>query len=97
VSGLSAALPGRFAASVIDQNAPHHAGRHGAEMRAPLPIGSLLVDKAEKGLIHESRRLQRMVSGFGPHLGRGDRLQLVIYAGKERFDRRLISATSFFQ
>jgi hypothetical protein len=43
---------------VVDEDAPHHLGRHSEEVRAILPIGVSLIDESEVRLVDQGRRLQ---------------------------------------
>ena len=60
-AGPSAGALGHLAAPrVVHEDAPHHLGRHGEELRAILPVGVSLVDQAEVRLVDQGGRLQEV-------------------------------------
>ena len=78
-------LPG---AGVIDQDAAHQLGRHREEVRTVLPHGAPLIDETEIGLVHEGRRLQRVVRALAPKAQGGAPPQLAVDGGHQFVARR---------
>ena len=62
----------------IDEDAPHHHGRHREELRAVLPDGAILIDQAKVDLVHEGCRLQRLTGALAPKERRRSPSQLVV-------------------
>jgi hypothetical protein len=73
----AAFVPG-LAAGMIYQDTPHRVSRDRKEMSTALPLYSCLVDKPEVSLMHEFRRLQRVVSPFAPEVARRQVPQLAV-------------------
>ena len=63
---------------VFDQNPPHHAGRHGEEVRAIGPLDLLNVHQPEKRLVHQGGGLKDVILPLPGHLSSGQSAQLVI-------------------
>ena len=74
---ISTAL-GRIAgASVIDEDAPHRLG-HGAEEMRAIAEWDVGAGEPEKGLVDESRRLERVTLPLAAHVPARDRVQLTV-------------------
>jgi hypothetical protein len=63
---LARSLGHPMRAGAIDQQAPHHLGRHPEELPPVLPHHPALIHEPYVGLVHERRRLQRVPSAFAP-------------------------------
>src|SRR6266852_1814661 len=53
---------------VIDQNLAHRPRRHSKEMCAVLKVWAALVSQAQISLVHQRRRLQRVVRVLSAHM-----------------------------
>lgn len=71
-------LRGPVRASVIDQDAAHHRGRHTKELCTVAPRDPSLVDEAEIGLVNECRRLQGVAGSLAAEVGGRAAAQLVV-------------------
>jgi hypothetical protein len=76
----SAALIGLSRAGVIDQNTPHHPRRDRKKVRAVSERDSIVLDKANVGLVHQGRGLKRVVGPLATQL-----------RGRESFERSVDS------
>jgi hypothetical protein len=64
----AAAAPGQALSRLVDQDAPHHPGRHRKKMRTVLPLHLPQVDQSKVGFIHEGRRLQYVTAALARHV-----------------------------
>src|SRR5262249_45782091 len=74
-----AALQGFLLDGVINQDAPHHLGRHSEEMRAVLPTRVLPVNQPQVGFLYEGSGLQNVIRAFLRHVTLGQSSQLGLY------------------
>ena len=92
--------PPRLAAPrcrAIQENAPHGLGRHGEEMRLPLPIHALLIDQLEVGLVHQRGGLDGVPRRFAAKELFGQAPQSLIDGIKQPIHRRAITGLQVVQ
>ena len=65
-------------ACMVDQDAPHHLGRHREEMGAILPFHALVVHQPHVGFIHQGGGLQGVPRAFALHVVVSQAAKLVI-------------------
>ena len=74
-------------ARTIDEDAPHHLGRHREELRAVLPDGAILIDQTKVDLVHERRRLQRLTRALAPKERRRSPSELIVHSRDQLIPR----------
>ena len=62
--GVRGTLHGVSAPRMVHEDSAHHFGGDGQEVRAVLPIDSILVDQPQVGFVNERGRLQGVVAPF---------------------------------
>jgi len=72
------ALRRLVAPRMIDQDAPHHLGRHAIELQAILPRDAPLPDEAEIRFVDECGGLKRVILAFLPQVAGGLSPQLAV-------------------
>jgi len=65
-------------AGELHQDSPHHLRRDGEEVRAIPPFDSIDVDQPQVRLVHQRRRLQRMIRPLPAHVVPGETVELLI-------------------
>src|SRR5262249_49785395 len=63
-------------ARVVDQDMPHHLAGDGKEMRSIPPNNTRTGEQPDKCLLHQGRRLHRMVLMLAPEMPPGETVQL---------------------
>jgi hypothetical protein len=77
---------------VIDEHAPHQAGRNPKKVRAILPSDTPGVRQSEKRLIHQRRDLQGVAAPLAGHVPSGQAAQLRLDERRELLERAIIAA-----
>ena len=75
---VTTALLGALLPRVVNENAAHHPGRDGKEVRTVLPLYAVLVDELQIGLVGEGGGLQGVIGTLGLELGSGEAPQLPV-------------------
>jgi hypothetical protein len=70
-------------ARVVHEDAPHHLRGDAEEVGAVLPLHAALVHQAQVGLVHERRRLERVLRGLAAHRPRRAPPQLGVHLGQQ--------------
>ena len=81
-----AARPG-----VIDENAPHQAGRDAKKVRAILPADAPGVGQSKKRLVHQRRGLQRVSAPLAAHVPSSQAAQLRLHERQQPLERAIIA------
>ena len=76
---------------MIDEDAPHHLGRHGEEMGAILPAHAVVSHQAQVGLVHEGGRLERVAASLTLHIAVSQAAEFLINDGRQAVERALVS------
>jgi hypothetical protein len=63
----------------IDEDTPHHLGRHREELRAVLPDRAILIHQTKVDLVHECRRLQRLTCALASKERRRSAPELIVH------------------
>src|ERR1017187_159 len=77
---------------MFHQNAPHQLGRNRKEMRAILPLDTLIIHQAHVGLIYQGRRLEAMAGTLAFHEAACQAVEFAVNDGGQPFERVLVSA-----
>jgi len=78
---------------VVHEDTAHHAGSDAEEVAAILPLDASLVDETQIRLVHQRRRLQRVIGPLAAKMGAGQPAQLVIDEREKLFlDGRVAAA-----
>jgi hypothetical protein len=80
---LTASLAGPALPRPIQQNPPHHGGRHRKEVGPMLPVHIRNVDQPQVRLVYQSRCLQRSAWAFVLHEMPSDSAKLLVDTGRE--------------
>ena len=80
-----------MAACVVNQDAPHHLGRHCEEMRAILPFHALVVHQPHVGFIHQGGGLKGVSRAFAPHVVMSQEAKVVINDRGQALERVLVA------
>jgi hypothetical protein len=78
---------------MIDEHAPHRFGGDGEKLCAVTPVGLSLIDQAKIGLVHETRRLKRVVGSFAAQIALGLAAQFFVDKGDEAIKGGRIAST----
>ncbi len=76
--GFIRPLRRRARPGVVHEDSPHHARRQGEEMGAALPVHRVLADQPDVRLVHEGRRLQRVVAAVSAQMAGSAAAQLAV-------------------
>ena len=76
----------------IDEDAAHHLRRDAEELTAVLPRRAALVDEFQVRLVHERRRLQRVIPPFPAHVGARAPPQISIDERQKLLECSLVAA-----
>jgi hypothetical protein len=76
---------------VIDQHAPHQAGRDAEEVRAILPVDRLGADEAYERLIQQRGGLQRVPAPLAPHVGPRQSAQLRLHERRQPLEGVIVA------
>jgi hypothetical protein len=79
VPGAAAATLRLPSARVVNENASHHPGSDGEEVRPVAPVDAIEVDHAHVRLVRECGRLQGVFAPLAPHVGASETTQLVVH------------------
>ena len=82
-----------MAASVIDQDPPHHLRGDTEKLRAVLPGDLVLTDQPDVRLVDQRGRLECVVATLVPQVGSGSPAKLAIYERQQVFARSRVSLT----
>jgi hypothetical protein len=74
----ASALGPHSAPRVVDENPSHQLRGDGEEVRPVLPLHAALIDELQIRLVHQRRRLERMVGSLARKVPFGQRLQLPV-------------------
>ena len=77
-------------ACMVGEDPPHGARGHGEEVHPILPR-NVRVGHAQKRLVDQGSRLQRVARAFTGHLLRGDSAQFLIDQGRESLQRVIVA------
>ena len=84
-------------ARVVDQDPPHGLRRHAKELRPVEPRHALLSHQADVRLVHERRRLQRVIAALAPQVRSGPFAKLLVDEGDQVLSRLKIAARPLLQ
>ena len=76
---------------VIDEHAPHQAGRDAKKVRAVLPADTPGVGQAKKRLVHERGGLQRVSAPLAAHVASSQAAQLRLDERQQLLERGIIA------
>ena len=80
-----------MAARMINQNAPHHLGRHRKEVCAILPLHALILHQSHVGVIDQSSRLEGVAGALAFHIAMSQAAEFIINDGGQPLQRALVS------
>gem|GEM_PF-5854923 len=78
-------------ARITDKDAAHHLRGHRKEMLAALPVNGIDVHQLEVGLMHEPRRIERVIRTLISHPYVSQSLKLTVEDGNDVFQCLLIA------
>jgi hypothetical protein len=78
---------------VVDENAAHHPRGDAVELRAILPVDAALVDESQIHLVHERRRLQRVIATLAAQVRCRAPVQCVVDEGHQPIARLLVAGS----
>jgi len=87
----TAAFEGRAGAGVIDQDVANDGGSDAEEVGAGLPVGAVLIDQAEVGLVDEGGGLKGGVGLVAAGEAGGDEAEFAIDQGHEAIEGRTVA------
>ena len=76
---------------VIDEHAPHQAGRNPEKVRAVLPADAPGVGQPEKRLVHQRRGLQGVAAPLAAHVPSSQAAQLRLHERRQLLERAIIA------
>src|SRR6516162_10933105 len=76
-------LAGAPLSRVVHEDLPHQPRRDPEEMGAILPLNVSPVDQPQIGLVHECRRLERVIAALTPHVRGRNTAQLALDTNHE--------------
>ena len=91
MDGTGTALCVEMAASIVDQNAPHHLCSDREKVRAVIPLNISLIDETDKCFVDQRRGLQRMAPALAVHIVMGQTMQLAVNQRRQMVESCLVS------
>jgi len=76
---------------VVDENAPHQAGRDPEKVRAILPADAAGVRQPEERLVHERSGLQGVSATLAAHVASSQAAKLRFHERRQPFERTVIA------
>ena len=82
---------------VIDEDASHRLRRDAEEVCPILPVHLTLIDQSQVDLMHQGRRLQRVVHAFAAKLAGGYAAELIVDERQQLLERGRVASTPVSQ
>jgi hypothetical protein len=76
---------------VIDQHAPHQAGRDAEKVRAILPADAAGVGQPEERFVHQGRGLQGVTATLAAHVPASQAAKLRLHERRQPFERTVVA------